>query len=78
MHTLDTGALHGNDVGTSGGSRSLLKKTGIVVWNSHSDNQGTTNVEDEDTPEDPTNGLDNVAAGALGLRGSAIMAGVSQ
>ena len=78
MHTLDASALHGNDVRTLGGSSSLSKKAGIIGWNSHSDNQGTTNVEDKNPPEDTTNGSDDVAAGALGLRSSATTVRVSQ
>lgn len=78
MPTLDTSALYGNDVGALGGSSGWSKKAGIVGWNGHPDNQGTTNVEDENTPEDTTNGLDDVAAGAFRLRGGATLVPVSQ
>jgi hypothetical protein len=78
MHTLDTSALHGNDVGTLSGSSNLSKEARIVGRNGHSDNQGTTNIEDKNTPEDTTNGLDDVTAGALGLRSSATTVRVSQ
>lgn len=78
MRTLDASALHGNDIGTLGSSSRLLKKAGIVGWDSHPDNQGTADVEDENTPEDTTDGPDDVAAGALGLRSSATTVRVSQ
>jgi len=77
MHTLDANAFHGNDIRTLSGSPGCLKKAGIVGWDSHSDNQGTANVENKNTPEDTTDGFYNVAAGTLSLRSSATMAQVS-
>lgn len=77
MHTLYASALHSNDVRTLSSSPGCSKKVWIVGWNSHSDNQGTTDVENQNAPEDSTNGLDDVAAGALCLRSSAKVAQVS-
>jgi len=78
MRTPDTSALHGNDVGTLGRSPSWSKKARVVRWNGHSNNQDTTNVEDENAPEDTANGLDDVAARALGLSSGATLVRVSQ
>jgi len=78
MRTLDASALHGNDVGTLGSSSCLSKKAGVVGWDSHPDDQGTTDVEDENTPEDTTDSLDDVAAGALCLSSSTTVVRVSQ
>ena len=75
--TLDASTFHGDDVGTLGSGSGWSEKAGIVGRNSHSDNQGAANVEDEYTPEDTANGLDDVAAGAFCLRRSAISAQVS-
>ena len=77
LPTLDTRAFHGDDVGTLGGSSTRSKKTGIVGWDGHSDNQCTTNVEDKNAPKDTTDGPDNVATGAFGFRSSAASARVS-
>jgi len=72
IRTPDARALHGNDVGTLGRSPSWSKKAGVVRWNGHSNNQGTTDVEDENAPKDTTNSLDDVATRAFGLGSGAM------
>lgn len=78
MRTLDASTLYSDDVRTLSSGPSCSKKAGIVEWNSHSDDQGTTNVKKENTPENTTNSPDNVATGALGLRSSAAMVRVGR
>lgn len=55
-----------------------MKEAGIVERDSHSNNQGTANVEDKNTPEYTTNSLDDVAAGVLSLGSGATVVRVSQ
>lgn len=73
VHTLYSRALHGDYVRTLRSSTGWSEKARVVRWNSHSDNQGTANVKEENAPEDTTNGLDDVAAGALSFRSSATL-----
>ena len=68
VRTLYSRTLHGDDVRTLGSSTGRSEKARIVRWNSHSNNQGAANIEEEDAPEDTTNSLDNVAAGAFRFR----------
>lgn len=65
VHTPDPRALHCDYVRTLSSSSGRPEKARVVRWNSHPDNQGTTNIEEEDTPEDTTNGLDDIATGAF-------------
>ena len=78
IHAFDSGALHGNDVGTLGCGAGCSKKARVVGRNGHSDNQSTTNVKDENTPEDTANSLDDVAARILCLRSCATAVRLSQ
>lgn len=78
MYTLNSSPHYGDDVRTLGTGPRYSKKARVVRWNIHSDNQGTTDIEDEDTPEDTTNGLDDGATRAVGFRGSATLERVSQ
>ena len=73
MRTLDPCALHGDYVWTLSSSPSWPKKARVVGRYSHSDNQCTTNIEKEDTPEDTADGFNDVATRAFGFGSGAIL-----
>lgn len=67
---LDSGAVDGNNPWRSGSVRFTVEEIVVIVWNENTDSEGTENVEEEDTPEDTTNGLGDVLAWVLGLTSS--------
>jgi hypothetical protein len=70
-HTLYSCTLHGDYVRTLGSSAGWSEKARVVGRNGHSDDQGTANIKEKNTPKDTTNGLDDVATRVLGFRSSA-------
>lgn len=67
----DTGVLDGNDPG--GGLSTLgigVGELGVAGADADTDDKGTENVEEQDTPEDTANGLGDVLAWVGSLSGS--------
>jgi hypothetical protein len=78
VHTLDARALHRDYVRALSRSSGWSKEARVVGWNRHSDNQGTTDIEKEDAPEDTANGLNDIATRAFCFRSGAALEHMSQ
>lgn len=68
--SLDASGLDSNNEGRCGSITSVQVQIWVVGWDEQTNDQGTTNVEQEDTDVDSADGLGQVATRVLGLTGS--------
>lgn len=66
----DTSAVDGDNPRRVSGTNTTVEEVASVARDTDTNGQRTENVEEEDTPEDTTNGLGNVLPWVLGLTGS--------
>ena len=66
---LDTGTPERDDVRRLRGGTAVLEQRAVVVGDEHARDEDAQNIEDKNTPEHTTDGLGDVPARGLGLRG---------
>jgi len=54
---MNSSAANRDDVGRLGGGASPIEQVGVVVWNKHACDQDPEDIENDNPPEHPTNGL---------------------
>lgn len=63
----DTGVVDSDDEWRGAGVSRSVEEHGVIIVDQHGDDEDTADVEHEDTPEDPLDGLGDGLAGVLGL-----------